>query len=334
MQILFELAQDLGNSLSVNETLSLVGLRLKRIIPYDSLVIFVPEGDMLRPEYVTGESFRRLSALQIPFGQGLSGWVAENRLPVVNGDPAMEPGYFADSSWSPQMTSALAVPLVGVTGLTGVLTLYCAEREAFTQDHLRILLAVAPKLALAIDNALKFQKAEVSAATDYMTGLPNARSLFLHLEGELARVRRSAAPLVVLVCDLNGFKQVNDRFGHLEGNRLLREVANRLKESCREYDYVARMGGDEFVLVLPGLALDQLQAKTARLDAITREAGNTVCGVDTLGLSIGHAAYPQDGDNAEQLLSAADARMYQVKQQHKMRTIEPHGFDFDSLLAR
>ena len=110
-----------------------------------------------------------------------------------------------------------------------MLTLYHAERDAFTKDHLRILMAVSSKLALAVENALKYQQAESSAATDYMTSLPNARSLFLHLDAEISRCRRQESPLAVLVCDLNGFKQVNDRFGHLEGNRILRIVAAKLQ---------------------------------------------------------------------------------------------------------
>ncbi len=253
VQNLFELAQDLGNSLSLNETLSLLAMRLKRMIPYDSLAIYVLRDDRLRAEYVNGENFRLFSSLEIPLGQGLSGWVAEKRKPILNGNPSVEPGYLNDETKFTTMRSALAVPLIGLNGTVSVLTLYHTERDAFTNDHLRILLAIVPKLALSIENALRFQQAESSASTDYMTGLPNARSLFLHLDGELARCRRLNSPLVVLVCDMNGFKQVNDQYGHLEGNRLLHSVAKKLKESCREYDYVARMGGDEFVLVLPGL---------------------------------------------------------------------------------
>ena len=334
VQVLFELAQDIGNSLSLNETLSLVAMRLKRMIPYESLTIYVPKGGTLHPEYVTGENFRLFSSLNIPIGQGLSGWVAENRKPVLNGNPAVEPGYLNDETKFTTMRSALSIPLTGLEGLVSVLTLYHSDRDAFTNDHLRILLAIGPKVALAIENALKFQRAESSAATDYMTGLPNARSLFLHLDAELARCRRTGSPLVVLVCDLNGFKQINDRFGHLEGNRLLRIVADKLKESCREYDYVARMGGDEFVLVLPGLSLEEVPATAMRLNAITKEAGLEAFEVNTLGLSIGHAAHPDDGADAEQLLSEADRRMYAVKQKDKMKLVEPRGYDFDQILAR
>jgi diguanylate cyclase (GGDEF)-like protein len=329
VQNLFELTQDLGNSLSLNETLSLLSIRLKRMIPYEALAIFVLREDVLRPEYVAGENFRLFSSMEIPMGQGLSGWVAENRKPIVNGNPAVEPGYTTDPSRFTTMRSALSVPLLGVNGLVSVLTLYHGERDAFTKDHLRILMAVASKVALSVENALKYQQAESSASTDYMTGLPNARSLFLHLDAEISRCRRQNAPVVVLVCDLNGFKQVNDRFGHLEGNRVLRAVAVKFKECCREYDYVARMGGDEFVLVMPGVKLDTLQPTIQRLRVVTAEAGQEVCREDVLSLSIGHAFFPEDGADAEQLLSEADRRMYSAKHQEKLRMQDRRGYDFD-----
>jgi GAF domain-containing protein len=85
----------------------------------------------------------------------------------------------------------LSVPLEGLTGVIGALTLYRAEPDAFNTDHLRILLAISSKTALSLENALKYQQAESSATTDYLTGLPNARSLFLHLDHDLARCKRS-----------------------------------------------------------------------------------------------------------------------------------------------
>lgn len=333
VQDLLELAQDLGTSLSLNETLSLLAIRLKRIIPYDSLAIYVPRDGVLKPEYVSGENFRLFSALEIPLGQGLSGWVAENRKSILNGNPAAEPGYLIDEAKFTSMRSALSVPLAGLASEVSVLTLYHSAPEAFTQDHLRILMAIATKVGHSIENALKYEQAENSACTDYITGLPNARSLFMHLDGELARSRRLASPVVVLVCDLNGFKGVNDRFGHLEGNRLLRMVAGKIKDCCREYDYVARMGGDEFVLVLPALRADQANSTMQRLNSATQEAGREVCGIETLSLSIGAAIYPDDGTEADQLLSEADRRMYIAKQKQKMRLVERRGFDFDQTVA-
>jgi putative nucleotidyltransferase with HDIG domain len=252
-QTLFELSQDLGASLSLRETLSVFSEKLRRLVPYDAIAIYVRRGDELVPEYVSGDNYRLFASLRIPIGQGLSGWVAQNKKPIINGNPSVEPGYLNDPTKFSTLRSALAIPLEGLNGVVGVLALYHAEKDAFTSDHLRILLAICSKMALAIENALKYEQAESSATTDYLTGLPNARSLFLQLDRELARCKRDNSTLIVMVCDMDGFKQINDRFGHLEGNRVLRLFAQALKESCREYDYVARMGGDEFVVVAPGL---------------------------------------------------------------------------------
>src|SRR6266700_4149683 len=245
-QTLFELSQDLGASLSLGETLSVFSVKLRALVPYDAIAIYVRHGEELVPEYVNGDNFRLFASLRIPIGQGLSGWVAQNLKPILNGNPSVEPGYLNDPSKYSTLSSALAVPLEGLQGVVGVVALYHADKDFFTSDHLRILLAVSSKMALAIENALKYEQAESSATTDYLTGLPNARSLFLQLDRELARCKRDTTTLTVMVCDMDGFKQINDRFGHLAGNRVLRLFAQALKESCREYDYVARMGGDEF----------------------------------------------------------------------------------------
>ncbi len=319
---LFEISQDLGNSLSLDETLSLLAVRLKRLVPYDSFAVYVRREDILTPAFVTGENFRLFSSLEIPMGQGLSGWVAENRKPIINGNPSVEPGYLNDPNKFSTLRSALAVPLEGPDGSIGVLALYHAERDAFSKDHLRILLAISSKVGLAIENALRFRQAESSATTDFLTGLPNARSLFLHLDGELARNRRSNSSLTVLVCDLDGFKAINDRFGHLEGNKVLKAVAVGLKDGCREYDYVARMGGDEFVLILPGLRDSDIDAKKRRLEHLAVTAGREITGEEILSFSVGEAQFPRDGADAETLLAMADKRMYRVKQEHKQNAVE------------
>jgi putative nucleotidyltransferase with HDIG domain len=174
-QTLFELSQDLGASLSLVETLSVFSVKLRSLVPYDAIAIYLRRNDELIPEYVNGDNFRLFSSLRIPVGQGLSGWVAHNRKPIINGNPSVEPGYLNDPTKFSTLRSALAIPLEGVSGVIGVLALYRSDRDAFTSDHLRILLAISSKMALAIENAVKYQQAENSATTDYLTGLPNAR---------------------------------------------------------------------------------------------------------------------------------------------------------------
>ena len=315
-QTMFELSQDLGVSLSLSETLSVLSMRLRRMIPYDSIAVFVDRNGWLLPELVSGENFRMLSSLKIKVGEGLCGWVAANCKPIVNGNPQVEAGYVVDPGKHSTLQSALVVPLEGLNGVVGVLAMYQANRDAFTPDHLRILLAVASKVALSVENALKYQQAESSATTDYLTGLPNARSLFVHLAQEVARCRRMKTELAVLVCDIDGFKQINDSFGHLEGDKFLREFTTRLKDVCRGYDYVARMGGDEFVITAPGLTPAGAKEKAERLNQAAIESGRHVCGQDIITLSVGMSFCPDDGTDVERLLAEADRRMYCMKQIH------------------
>ena len=332
-QTMFELSQDLGISLSLSETLSVLSMRLRRMIPYDSIAVFVNRNGWLLPELVSGENFRMLSSLKIKVGEGLCGWVAENCKPIVNGNPQVEAGYVVDPGKHTTLQSALVVPLEGLNGVVGVLAMYQANRDAFTPDHLRILLAVASKVALSVENALKYQQAESSATTDYLTGLPNARSLFVHLAQEVARCRRMKTPLAVLVCDIDGFKQINDSFGHLEGDKLLREFTSRLKDVCRGYDYVARMGGDEFVITAPGLTAEAAKEKADRLNQAAIESGRHVCGRDLITLSVGMAFCPEDGFDVERLLTEADRRMYSMKQIHHSTAVA-HEQDTKTLGAK
>lgn len=313
VQALFEISQDLGNSLSLDETLSVLGMRLRRMVPHHALAIWVVRDGVLVPEYVNGEDYRLFSSLNIPVGQGLSGWVVENRKTILNGNPSVEPGYLNDPKKFSTLRAAVAVPLEGVNGVIGAITLYHSERDSFTKDHLRILLAIGAKIGISIENAIRFRQVESSATTDYLTGLPNARSLFLQLDAELARCRRTGHPLAVLVTDLDGFKQINDRFGHLDGNKVLRAVAGGFKVVCREYDYVARMGGDEFVILLPGVNGDDVGPKLEQLERVVHRVCDELFAENLLGASIGVAVYPDDGRDAEQLLAEADRRMYQEK---------------------
>jgi len=313
---LFELTQNMGKSLSLDETLSLFAMRIRRVVPYDSIVVFIRRGDTLVPEYVAGDNFRQLSSLSIPVGKGLSGWVAENSRAIVNGDPAVEPGFVRDPKRSTELRSALAVPLEGLSDQVGVMALYQADADAFTSDHLRLLQVVTSKVALYVENALKFGQAEDSATIDYLTGLPNARGLSLYLERDLARCERENSMAAVMVCDLNGFKQVNDRFGHVAGDRVLKVFSKLAQAECGDYDYMARMGGDEFVIVSTAMTPGAARERAVQLSALAQEAAYKVCGEDMISLSFGAAFYPRDGVGTAQLLAEAERKMYADKRHH------------------
>jgi diguanylate cyclase (GGDEF)-like protein len=194
--------------------------------------------------------------------------------------------------------------------------LYHRSSAAFTKDHLRLLLAVSSKAGRTIENALRFVRAEEFAVTDGLTGLPNARSLFLRLDAEMATAHATHSRLAVLVADMDGFKQINDEFGHAAGNRVLQRTAAALRDSFRDGDYAARMGGDEFVLLAPNADPASILNRLEQLNRLVASACREVCPCDGLRLSIGAAFYPEDGNDAEELLTRADERMYEMKRQH------------------
>ena len=316
-QLLVEIANDLGSSLSLDETLALLAVRLGKAIPHDAVVIWVRHQGELVPRQVKGESYRLFSSLRIPVGQGLSGWVAENNQPIVNGNPAVESGYLNDPTKVTPLRSAIAVPLVCREQVVGVLTLYQLQADAFTLDHRRILLNISAKVGVVIDNALRFEHVQDAARTDELTGLLNSRSLFEYLTDEVVLCGERSLSLVVIVMDLDGFKKANDEHGHLAGNRVLQSVAAGLRGCCRSTDVVARMGGDEFVLVLsePG---DYLPVLMERIAEVGRRAGSEINYKTPLSISAGCAMYPADAMDAESLLEKADERMYEAKRRSKM----------------
>lgn len=153
-----------------------------------------------------------------------------------------------------------------------------------------------------------------SAHHDLLTGLPNRRLFLDRLEQEVKRAKRSSLPLSVLFMDLDGFKEVNDSFGHEAGDRLLSDVAERLTNSVREVDTVARMGGDEFTVILTGAKEGKGTERVAQsiLDALVmpfQVAQEPV----RISVSIGIAFYPQDASSPVALLEAADQAMYKAK---------------------
>jgi diguanylate cyclase (GGDEF)-like protein/putative nucleotidyltransferase with HDIG domain len=317
VQTMLEITHDLSGSLRLEEVLSVVAQRLRQLVPFDCIAVYILEGTVLRPKYVNGESSRLFASLAIPVGEGLSGWVVENQMPIVNGNPSVEPGYVSDTSKF-RLLNALSVPLGERTDeVRGALTLYNAERDSYTRDHLHVLLAVTPRISRAIDSALRLEHAQREASTDELTTLPNARALYLHLQSELVKAKTEAGCFALLVCDLDGFKNINDGFGHLTGNELLKRVALILQNNCREADFVAGMGGEEFVLMFAGARRGELESRIDNLDRLIRRACYDLCGDDGVGLSVGIACYPEDGSDPDTLLSHSDREMYHAKRTRK-----------------
>jgi diguanylate cyclase (GGDEF)-like protein len=223
------------------------------------------------------------------------------------------------------LADAVVMPLVADDGVLGVATASwgAGEAPALLGDVLARLRGVADQASMALQKARLLEAVHYRASHDALTGLPN-RVLFLErLQAALAATD-AEEEVAVLFCDLDGFKGVNDTLGHAAGDELLRRVAERLRASVRPGDTVGRLSGDEFAVLLPGVAGDDgAAALTDRLLRCFDEPFALERGDVRIGTSVG-VAVRTDGDAvAEQLLSAADADMYRHK--HRRRAQRSSG---------
>ena len=156
------------------------------------------------------------------------------------------------------------------------------------------------------------------AHSDFLTGLPNRPLFYDHLRQAIAHAKRHNQKLALLFIDLDGFKLINDQFGHDTGDGVLQEVANRLRRNIRGEDTVARTGGDEFIVILNGIAQPADAAVVADKIIQALSEQYTTCGnTCTLGGSIGISIFPDDSDEMETLVSYADDAMYKAKEKGK-----------------
>jgi diguanylate cyclase (GGDEF)-like protein len=251
--------------------------------------------------------------------------VARNRRAIVNGRPSADL-HAAGAIGPTTLESALVSPLVSGNSVIGTLAVYHPAVSFYGDDHRRLLDRVCEQASAVIRNAIVFDQTHEASLTDALTGLPNTRFMFRHLTRELARAQRLGAESALLVLDLNGFKDINDTYGHHVGDRALREVANVLRATIRPYDVCARYAGDEFVIVLAGCNHEEAENKRRELlEAVAQVVFEPMPGqVVPLSISAGAAVFPHDGDAYETLLAAADRRMYGDKTTRRRETPRHH----------
>jgi diguanylate cyclase (GGDEF)-like protein len=241
-------------------------------------------------------------------------WVMRHGVEFVSRDLAHDSRAMAGA-----MGTAVAFPLLCRHRTVGVLIGLDAHASTATPSLGPSLVAavrsVLEPAAIALDNAIALQNAEALSVTDDLTRLYNSRYLNQALRRETKRAVRGGRPLSLLFLDLDGFKTVNDRHGHLAGSKALAETAEVIRGCARETDVVARFGGDEFALILPDTGKEGAMAVAGRIRERVSAAqflasdGLTV----HLTVSIGVATLPDSAGSAEELLKAADAAMYRVK---------------------
>lgn len=315
---LYEIAQTIGTSLDLRDMFAVFSSRLQQIVSYTTCALYLQKANSIDVEavHVSGRGADRFKGASIILGSGVTGWVVANRQPMYNCDPRLDFNA-ARIDVDIAYRTVIAVPLLKGDDVLGALTLYSAEISAYESDHLRLVEAVAKLAADAIANALHHEETEVTALTDSLTGLANARSLRARFEKEADLARKEGSSFALIMMDVDCFKQVNDTLGHQAGDDALRQVATLLSQQIRSEDFLSRYAGDEFV-ALVHIGSIEVRELVHRLQRAVdnRRIGDRGPGA-VAGISIGWSCFGPDGESIDELLLAADRAMYADKLRRK-----------------
>jgi diguanylate cyclase (GGDEF)-like protein len=322
---LYEIARTFGSSLEVESTLSVLVDKVGQIVPFETCVVYLYDEAKGYASAALSMGLNSDTMRELCFapGEGVTGFAMANKRPVNRLHPMLD---FAGTQLAAEneYRAMASLPLFKDELLLGALSVYSTKLGDYSDDHLRLLETVTRLASDALANAVLHARSESNALTDSLTGLPNARSLHTRFDEEVSRARRAERSFQVIMLDLDGFKQVNDSFGHKLGDRMLREVATLIQAQLREYDFLARYAGDEFVAIVNDMAVEQVDELRERIEATVSgfsiEVRNQ--GSARVGISLGSAVYGFDGETLDQLLVAADQAMYRAKSAHKTGSLK------------
>lgn len=331
-----ELVQDIGVQLATvvqtDKLFPWIAEQIQQRLHHESCGILRVEGDRLVLEATTGGLAEAPIGMQIRFGEGITGRAAAEKRVVNVGNVRSDGGYIAAAA--EEARSEIAVPICFQEELLGVLTIESAIENAFDEDDVRLLSALSAHVAVGLHQAQVLAEFERMAVTDGLTGLYNHRYFHDRLRGEIARCTRYGHELSLVMLDLDNFKAINDRFGHLGGDVVLREVARRIKQNTRgsdaprtarraDVDIASRYGGEEFIVIMPEATGAGAAIAAERLRAVVEhEVGRSAGLADEQGQawtvtgSFGVASFlPGMGPDA--FIKRADDAVYRAKHSGK-----------------
>ena len=313
LRIIYRIAQETTAVLDLDTLLSRIVTIIREVMGYYMVSILLPVNDAseLRVGAHSGYALD-ITGLTIAVGEGITGWVYRN------GVPHIVPDVHADSRYiglDDQVRSELAFPLMSRGRIVGVLNAESQHADAFSEADVALMSAVGSQLASCLEVAQLHDTLKREASHDPLTRLNNRRHFLERIQQEITRAAAAGETFSILFLDVDDLKRINDTYGHLAGDALLREVSNALMDAVRGEDVVARYGGDEFVVLLPATPAAAAASVAQRIsDGILRHrfmAGRELLQIP--GVSLGLANFPQDGQTAEDLLASADATLYRQK---------------------
>ena len=299
------------STLDVDEALRRIVDTLGSNFDYRYVIAGLTEGQFVQPSAAHGIALERL--VRIPMSTSVIGRVARDGEALFVPDISAQSGLGLEAF--PDGHSLIVAPIARDSMILGVLIVIGSKSRMLTHQDMTMLQMFAQHAGVVLDNARMYEEVRRMAYLDAMTQLPNHRHFQERFISDFERARREERPLAVMVIDFDGFKQVNDRFGHLEGDAVLIAASRRLSERLRQRDLLARYAGDEFVVLLPDTDAQAALLVAERLcDAVGDRPFKTSSGADArLTISIGVAISAMHGQSTKELLSSADNATYAAK---------------------
>lgn len=326
-QAYVDITKQLLNPTSLSDVLDQILQSVQSLFKYDicSVSLLTEDRDKLYVAAHRGYDSDFVQSFRLRIGKdGIIGHVAATGRPYYCPDVTTDP-YYVEGA--PGVKSQFTVPLTVDDKVIGVLDVESRREDDFPLEVQNLIQAFGALASLAISHAQYQEHLEHMASTDGLTGLANHRTFWETLNRELSRARRYGTPLSLVVLEIDKFKRINDSFGHLKGDEALRGIAQVLNRCCRTMDIAARIGGDEFALILP--ETDKQGAEYVARRVHKAIAKYRLDGHHKMTVSIGLAAFPDDGLTPNALFAVADYAMYHIKDRggDGISTATPDGED-------
>jgi diguanylate cyclase (GGDEF)-like protein len=308
------IADQISKTIELNDLLEKICSLITGKFSVDHAVLMLREGDADEQRLVMRAHAGRLTPLmpgqwELPPGDGLCRTAFHRGEVVVENDVLRAQRYISGFK---ETRSELCIPLVALEETLGVLVLESEKTDTFREEDIRVLQSVAGICAVGIRNAMQLHQAKTMASTDGLTGIYNRRGFETRIIESLAAAERNGLGLALLMIDIDHFKKLNDEFGHLLGDEVLRQVARLFTQHIRKNDLVCRYGGEEFAILLPETHTERALAVAEKLRRVVQE--HQFPGVPRpVTISLGVADFPNHSRTRDELVRAADSALYVAK---------------------